>query len=56
MEWLGAHGPNLIEQDPIAPHITTDGVLAIVEGLGSSPLHRDLSTMRNIEVFLLEIS
>ena len=56
LEWLGTHGPNLIEQNPIAPHIATDGVLAIVEGFRSSPLHRDLSTMRNIEVLILEIS
>ena len=56
MEWLCAHGPNLIQQDPIAPHIASNWVLAVVEGLRGSPLHRDLSTMRNIEVFLLEFS
>jgi len=56
MEWFGAHGPYLIQKDPIAPHITGRLVLVIADSLRSSPLHRDLSTMRNIVAIILESS
>ena len=55
LEWFDAHGPDLIQKNSIAPHITGSGVLAIVESLWSRPLHWDLPTMRNIVVLILEI-
>ena len=54
-KWFDAHGPDLIQQNSTAPHITGSGILAIVESFWSCPLHWDLATMRNIVVLILEI-
>ena len=45
---LVSQTPYLIEQTSIAPHITGSGVLLEVDCFWGSPLHRDLTTMRDI--------
>ena len=49
-------GPYLIENTAIAPDITGSGVLVVLEGLGCCPLHWNLTSMRYVEILLVEIS
>ena len=45
MKWFAPQRPYLIDKATIAPDITSSGVLAIVKGLWSRPLNRNLPTM-----------
>ena len=56
MKWFVSQWPYLIEETAIAPDITGSGVLAIVKGLWSCPLDWNLTTMRDVVVFMLEVS
>jgi hypothetical protein len=52
VERFHSEGPDLIEQAPIAPHITGRGVLSIVYGFRGCPFDRNFASMRNIVVFI----
>ena len=49
-KWLVSHTPYLIQQTPIAPHITGCGVLLVVDSLWCSPLDGNGSTFGYIVV------
>ena len=51
-----SEAPNLIEQTPIAPDITGNGILPVVNGFRSRPLHRDLPTLRYVIVLICQVS
>ena len=45
LKWFVSKAPDLIEQTAIAPDITGSGVLLVVNGLWSCPLHWYLAAM-----------
>ena len=52
--WLDSHGPDLIEENPIAPHITGSGVFLQCEDFRRHPSDSDFTGISRF--FILQIS